>query len=395
MSNDLVIRLKEWLQRSQPNSTTNDISEIGAACGTAIGQVRKENQDRLLIARISNVNNLATVSVFAMCDGMGGMKNGSECAENTLAVFFDSFINSDQKDIKLRISNAITEANQRIFTQYRRQGGSTLALLCQTRNSLIAATVGDTRIFMLDKNSGFKQVSTDDTIAGVLNRRNGYDFNKSNMGSFVNQLAQFIGIGDELMPRIFDLPLQSNNRYIIASDGAYSIGNNFEKLITSAQDLITAVRRIILVSVWIGGKDNASIIYMQPYFKEYRNISKESRIEFWDPIGQLELGYWNYSNSYNLNAHVFNEKNEIGIKDNIQTQKKSKGKKSSPKNSKSPKSKISRNPLEIAFEKPPEQDRLFSDNNNQITNSNQNSESSLPENKDNADGPEGRNIQNP
>lgn len=61
--------------------------EIGAALGTTIGEVRQENQDRAVIARLPISENGRTGIVAVVCDGMGGMVDGSHCAEIGIAHF--------------------------------------------------------------------------------------------------------------------------------------------------------------------------------------------------------------------------------------------------------------------------------------------------------------------
>jgi serine/threonine protein phosphatase PrpC len=282
-------RIEAWLHRQQPNIATLDIPELGAAVGTTIGQVRKENQDRTIIARLSNISGLAPTTIFAVCDGMGGMVDGGQCAEKTLAILLDSFIQSQSRNIKDRLWASIIAANKEIFHQYRQRGGATLTILCRTADICFAASVGDTRLYSLGPGSLLKQVTIDDTIAGELNRKKAFRTENIQLEPFANQLAQFIGIGEGLETRMYDLPIQTDISHFIASDGAYNIGTAFERILMNASSAFSAAERIISASLWMGGKDNATIICIGQARKEAQFEYRETLLEFWNATGKLEV----------------------------------------------------------------------------------------------------------
>lgn len=289
MDHYLATRIEAWLHRQQPNTATIDIPELGAAVGTTIGEVRKENQDRVIVARLFVVPDSRPTTVFAVCDGLGGMVNGAQCAERTLAVLLNSFIYSPMQNTKDRMRAAISMANQEIFRQYRQSGGTTLALLCRSVDSLFAATAGDTRLYSLSPRSPLKQVSVDDTIAGELSRRTDINPDNYRLEPYANQLAQFVGVGPELEPRFYDLSPQATMSYFIASDGAYNIGTAFERVLANVPSPLVAAQRIIQASRWMGGKDNASIICVGPDRTDMQRPSEESVIELWSATGKLEI----------------------------------------------------------------------------------------------------------
>jgi PPM family protein phosphatase len=285
-------RIETWLHKEQPQTSTLDIPELGAAVGTTIGQVRKENQDRTIIARLSNMSGLPPTTIFAVCDGMGGMVDGRQCAEKTLAILLNSFIQSQFRNIKDRLWESIMAANKEIFRQYHQRGGTTLAVFCRSSDISVAASVGDTRVYSFGTGTQLKQISIDDTIAGELNRKKGFHTENIQLEPFANQLAQFIGIGEELEPRMYNLPFQTDISYLIASDGAYNIGTAFERILLNASSPFLAVERIISASLWMGGKDNATIICIRPDRIEYQSDPRESMLEFWNTAGKIEFIPW-------------------------------------------------------------------------------------------------------
>lgn len=280
-------RIEAWLRREQRHTTTLEIPELQAAIGTTTGEVRKDNQDRAVVARMSIGPVPRLLTIFAVCDGLGGMADGAQCAERTLAVLLDSFIQSGLENLKDRLRAAIITANQEVFRQYRQRGGTTLALLCRTSDSCIAATAGDTRVYSLTPKAPLKQISIDDTVAGELRRMK--DLNPENLERFANQLAQFIGVGPELEPRFYVLPPRKDTSYFIASDGAYNIGTAFESILVNAPSPHVAAQRIIQTSRWVGGKDNASIICVGTDHPNAEFGPEEPILELWNATAKLEI----------------------------------------------------------------------------------------------------------
>ena len=257
-------RIERWLREKQKHTTTLPIPELDSAISTTTGSVRKENQDCAIAARFSIIPGRQPISLFVVCDGLGGMEDGAAIAQKSVAVLLDSFIRSSLENLIDRLRHAVLAADRVIFSQYHQRGGTTIAVICCTAESCFALTAGDTRVYSLDTKPPLIQVSIDDTIAGQLSRMPHLNLDVSQLGRFENQLSQFIGIGPGLEPHMYDLPSREGVSYFIASDGAYNIGNALESILVNASGPGVAAERITQISQWMGGKDNASIICIGP-----------------------------------------------------------------------------------------------------------------------------------
>ena len=286
-------RVLRWLQRPQRAQATIDIPELRSAIGTAIGEVRKENQDRAIVARFAHPAG-GRFTVFAICDGLGGMVGGSACAEIALGAFLDHLVRNEtpqSQTLRHRIKGALHAANTAVFDKYRQQGGTTIALVCVTPTETVAATVGDTRLYAVLPSAAPRQISIDDTVAGEIVRLKRVDPRSLNLERFANQLAQYVGIGPEMEPRFYDVTRDDATRYVLVSDGAYRIGSPiFEQIIAHAGSPQLAVSHVLHVAQWAGGQDNASMILVAPSDSGWtEQESSTPTLELWSATSKLEL----------------------------------------------------------------------------------------------------------
>jgi serine/threonine protein phosphatase PrpC len=230
--------------------------------------------------------------VMILCDGMGGMIDGGKCADIAVSEFLDSLVRNADRTLTDSLRQAALEANQAVFRAYRGRGGTTLSAALFTETESGAVSIGDTRIYEISRSKDIVQVSVDDTIAGEVRRFHGNDRPASDLEAFSNRLAQYIGMGDGLEPRTY-LLRPGNNWYLICSDGVQAIPENtVQKVIFSADTVQAIANRLIHLSVWCGGEDNASAICFgldpaKPIFAVEKN--RASRLEIWDSFGSIEV----------------------------------------------------------------------------------------------------------
>src|SRR5262245_7872269 len=89
-SHEIGERLTAWFLRKTSVSAVRRIAAFPAAIASDIGNERSQNQDRVAIARGSDMSGSPFV-LCALSDGIGGMKDGELCAAMTLGTFFSDF----------------------------------------------------------------------------------------------------------------------------------------------------------------------------------------------------------------------------------------------------------------------------------------------------------------
>jgi PPM family protein phosphatase len=292
---DLRGSIEAWVARPVRRTATIEIPELHAAVGTTVGETRKENQDRAIIAQFTDprASDRSFLSCL-LCDGMGGMLDGGRCAEIAVGAFIDSLVASPHPISVDSTRNAVLEANDSIFRRYKGRGGTTLtALIFAARAGAWAITVGDTRLYEFSDSRKVRQLSTDDTIAGELKRLKGTESDLQ-LEPFSNRLAQFVGIGEGLEPRthIID-PDAADSSYLLSTDGTRVIDEaTFERLVSAAPSLQALALRLIHLSNWCGGQDNSSVICVAA--RATRNMLpthelRDPLLEMWDCFAKLDV----------------------------------------------------------------------------------------------------------
>jgi serine/threonine protein phosphatase PrpC len=263
-----------------------DLLELPAAIGTAVGEVRTENQDRAVVARFIGSTPSESWIALCLCDGMGGMADGRQCAELATAVFIVSLLNNIALPPESRVRRAVLNANAAVFRRYRERGGTTIAALVYMGH-VMGVSAGDSRIYAHDPRGGLIQISVDDSIAGELNR-----LNIAGDAEFPNALTQFVGIGEPLQPRMYMPKYDAQTtRWLLTSDGIHgSAGSLLASILKASPNNPSAAHRLVQLSRWCGGLDNATVVIASSdLFSPKALLGRAGVLEIWDSLSKLEL----------------------------------------------------------------------------------------------------------
>lgn len=281
IQNNLQARLYSWFMRKTTPSAVRRVGELPVTIGSDIGNVRGENQDRVAVLKVQIDRNQSFV-VVALCDGMGGMVEGSACASQAIASFFVSCIRHREVLPRTRLVLAAQDANKAVHALYQGRGGATLsAVLFDSINGKVGVNVGDSRIYSYREN-GLEQLTVDDTMAGVLNKAEDDSPHK-------NELLQFVGMGDGIEPHTIEMPM-FQELMVLTSDGAHYIDKNvMQMVVQSAKEPAMAVKRLIEVAKWCGGRDNASIAIASSLVFQQQLYDEAGSFQVWDPFGEIQI----------------------------------------------------------------------------------------------------------
>jgi serine/threonine protein phosphatase PrpC len=262
--------------------------------GTSVGEVRRENQDRAAIARFTSAKRPEKTFVcFALCDGMGGMEDGARCAEIALSAFILGLIRDSSGSAGAAANAATIASNVAVHRQYRERGGTTLAAVVFFPRSAVAVTVGDSRVYQIGEGKKLTQISTDDTIEGELNRLTGGTSSRSKGDTFAGQLAQFIGIGEGLEPRSYNV--NRGTSYLLTSDGIHGYDmspTTLAQVVSAGGASQVIIRSLLQLSRLCGGVDNATAVYVPSLpanWSEPPEWSNGEWLELWDAFGKIEF----------------------------------------------------------------------------------------------------------
>nr|WP_304027410.1 PP2C family serine/threonine-protein phosphatase [Methyloversatilis discipulorum] len=260
------------------------VAPLNAAIASDVGAVRQENQDRVAVVRGSDLTGSPFI-LAALADGIGGMKNGSECAAIALGTFIDCIATEAQHNLDpLRwMERACTQANMAVWSKHSGEGGSTLvAILLTTLGQPIWLSVGDSRVYQAN-GGNLLQLSRDDTLEGQLG--------KPIEGGRRSELLQFVGIGEALEPHVEYFPLDTNGTILLTTDGVHFVEQEFlARVVFHAPDIGLCAKRLTEVAKMLGGPDNASVVAISVEALQVDSDAPlDSTLEVWDPFGELQV----------------------------------------------------------------------------------------------------------
>lgn len=225
------------------------------------------------------------------------MPNGGPAAEIAVCRFIESLIEDRSLDHKARLIRAVESANAEVHRRYAEKGGTTLAAVILDRSSFVyGVSAGDSRIYAVSGKTRIEQISADDTIAGELQRIKGINVQPEDVDPVARQLAQYVGMGPGIQPRAYDLRRSQPGTMILCTDGVHAIpSRTFEQVILHAQTPYKLGTRLIQISEWLGGFDNASLIGIWSAVKAFPRedeITGDDAVEVWSPFGKLQILNW-------------------------------------------------------------------------------------------------------
>jgi PPM family protein phosphatase len=218
-----------------------------------LGLVRESNQDRLIAFRAGPWGSDSPFACVAISDGMGGMVDGEACAILTVATFAVHLIAKRRVPLSERLDAAARAANEAVFRHASGRGGATLsALVFDAYGHIWFVNVGDSRIYAVTQDRReVERLTIDDTMEEAF-------------GGHGRDLVQFVGIGEGLLPRVGQVPAGLDT-LMATTDGVHFMPQElFSKVALEAGDPRRSADRLIALSRWLGGPDNASIAACRP-----------------------------------------------------------------------------------------------------------------------------------
>jgi serine/threonine protein phosphatase PrpC len=230
---------------------------IRAACFTDIGNVRKENEDRVIFDE--------EAQLFGVADGVGGLPGGAEAAQSVVDVV-TAAVQLAPPDEDLDLGAIVTSANDAVVSLGLRISpglgiGSTVTLGCVRGARLKLAHVGDSRAFSLRE--GLLTCLTEDhSVENEARRRRARGevvyYSETQRGALTRCIGQLVQPEVDLA----DLPLAAGDRFLFCTDGVTRLITEPELglLLAEGADPSGIARDIVGLAVHRGGPDNASAV---------------------------------------------------------------------------------------------------------------------------------------
>ena len=238
---------------------------------TDIGRKRKINQDYVYTSEqpIGNLPN-----VFIVADGMGGHNAGDYASKVTVETMVRVITDSFEKKPACILERAIKEANDVVRRKASENadlegmGTTVVAATCLGRH-LEVANVGDSRLYIVNKT--IRQITRDHSYVEEMVRRGGIDREEARNHPDKNIITRAVGASDTVEADFFTVELEEGDIILMCSDGLTNMLEDEEIRMTvnGARDIVEKTEELVKAANENGGKDNISVILIEPIEAEY------------------------------------------------------------------------------------------------------------------------------
>lgn len=235
-------------------------------CLTDVGVKRKMNQD-FVYASDQPVGNLS--NLFIVADGMGGHNAGDLASRYTVETMVDYIEGAEEKRPIPLLEGAVEAANRKVMekamTDKSLEGmGTTVVAATVLDDCLYVANVGDSRLYILDDT--IHQITRDHSLveemvrAGQLNREEARNHPEKNV------ITRAVGVKNKIRIDFFDVGLYPGDKFLLCTDGLTNMveDEDIYALVRKEASLETAARRLVAAANRNGGKDNISVVLVEP-----------------------------------------------------------------------------------------------------------------------------------
>ena len=248
-------------------------------------QVRASGISDVGLKREGNEDSFSTkdsLGLYIVADGMGGHLAGEVASRVAVEMINKSFgrwveeeTSEDQifgnpdRSLTKRgnyISGSIQLANRVVYEMAVEQEqyhgmGTTAVVLAVTPTLIIAANVGDSRIYML-RDGNIERLSKDHSIVAEQVEMGMMTEEEAESSPLRHVLTRNLGSSENVEPDIFEIEPSNNDRFILCSDGLTDLVSDKEigEMIQNEEDPEKLCQKFIEMALKRGGHDNTTVV---------------------------------------------------------------------------------------------------------------------------------------
>ncbi|MCD4653370.1 Stp1/IreP family PP2C-type Ser/Thr phosphatase [bacterium] len=242
------------------------------------------------------------IQLYLVADGMGGHAAGdvaSLMAVNEVAEHIEQALlgeyskNGDPPDYQNILRKAIESANQKIIqaTHNRkdlRGMGTTVVTTLIRGNQLYAASVGDSRLYLI-RNNQTRLLTTDHSWVNMQVRLGNMTIEESRLHPMRNVITRALGTQRQVEVDTFVYTIEDNDHLILCTDGLSNMLSEEETAVITVEhnyDLKQAVECLIQKANERGGDDNITAVVIRIYKDSGapEHYSQDTEVMFIRPI---------------------------------------------------------------------------------------------------------------
>ena len=163
--------------------------------------------------------------MFAVCDGMGGMKDGKLASDTAISCLRDFFNNMDRyANIPMQLKNCLENASREVERAIDGEGGSTAVVGIILDEQLYFASVGDSFLYLY-RNGGLYRLNRHHTVCHDLYMKNirsgSTEAQSCREDPEAFALSQFLGVSElsDVDVSVRPLNLHKGDILLACSDG--------------------------------------------------------------------------------------------------------------------------------------------------------------------------------
>ncbi len=247
---------------------------------THIGQVRKVNQDSLLVLEMNRISNSVSLplGIYAVADGVGGRSSGEIASKQVIDVIVQksscdvispylsqgSFPLTDPTSWMIETTRAANQSLYQLCQDMHTSMSTTLVWAMVVDDTAYIANVGDSRAYLC-ASDGYRQITRDHSLVGQLVAGGQLTPEQARLHPHRNVIYRTLGETLDLDVDVFVEPLYPGRVLLLCSDGLSTMLTD-EALWQGAmsdQDLAQACACLVRQANEAGGHDNISVILVE------------------------------------------------------------------------------------------------------------------------------------
>lgn len=240
---------------------------------TDVGRMRSQNQDNVYgtTEPIGKLPNL-----FLVADGMGGHNAGDYASRRAIELVLESVASSKEEEPVGIMREAITRANQILYresceTRERAGMGTTLVAAVVTETGLLAANVGDSRLYVLHEGE-LRQITLDHSLVEEMVRTGSMSQEAADHHPKKHLITRAVGAETDVDIDFFDVPLTGDEMIFMCSDGLSNMvkDDKIQNLLLAGESIEQRAESLVSEANQKGGSDNITVIVVEPFSSEVK-----------------------------------------------------------------------------------------------------------------------------
>lgn len=223
------------------------------------------NQDRIAVAYSTGLRPASNWLLALVCDGVGGSSHGESAASTAIAaIALEVATLRSLADPTEALRRALHHSHLHTAAAFQSKSSTTAVALLVTETGAALGWVGDSRGYEIASGEA-TLLTTDDTLAAATARANPsfkFELNEE----YGDRLSQAIGGMAPVHANVIAWrPSSDAAMCLLCTDGIWKPTEvALPALVSACHQGPELMRRLLLVSDWMGGMDNASAVLVPP-----------------------------------------------------------------------------------------------------------------------------------